>query len=451
MWKKFRKNSLKFFITVSLICLRTTLIAQAIETFSLPAGFRINAMQEYKEDLYFCGVILDTQMHLEYASIIKWNGNAFCTIAKSSLDSNRIYYHEVPGCMIVYNGELFVGGGFDSIDGVRVNNIARWDGSQWHSAGMGVVDTLKNDSMNVQIANFCVYNNELYVIGHFNKAGNVPVSNIARWNGINWLNVGEGLYSAKKLSWAYNNIVYQNKLYVLGNFDSAGRVSAHDIAQWDGIQWGRLGNGISGNANLTVYKGLLCTATYLLNTANPDGIQAWDGQKWDTTILIPFPYLISANTLFTYNSKLFVLGYGVYEFDESIGQWNIIPNVDSTDPIFYNPAIYQGDLYFGIYDQLLQVIKFGRVRYPGDSTPQPTYKIYPNPSTDYFTIETINPTQDMGYELYNCTGQRILTGRLSANVCCQDIHLKNVCAAGMYFIRIRDDSGWHIEKLVYVD
>ena len=49
--------------------------------------------------------------------------------------------------LVVYAGELYVGGSFEEIDGVTVNGIARWNGGTWSDldgglteSGRGVVD-----------------------------------------------------------------------------------------------------------------------------------------------------------------------------------------------------------------------------------------------------------------------------------------------------------------------
>src|SRR5437867_5252419 len=41
-------------------------------------------------------------------------------------------------CAVVYHGELYVGGRFEVIGGVRARHIARWDGSTWREVGGGL-------------------------------------------------------------------------------------------------------------------------------------------------------------------------------------------------------------------------------------------------------------------------------------------------------------------------
>ena len=40
--------------------------------------------------------------------------------------------------LAVFDGQLYAGGVFLEIGGERVNNLARWDGSDWHALGKGL-------------------------------------------------------------------------------------------------------------------------------------------------------------------------------------------------------------------------------------------------------------------------------------------------------------------------
>ena len=75
-------------------------------------------------------------------------------------------------------GNVYVGGSFNTVDGVTVNNIARWDGESWSALGSGVsnpVEALAIDS-----------EDNLYVGGFFELAGELQVNHIARWDGASW-------------------------------------------------------------------------------------------------------------------------------------------------------------------------------------------------------------------------------------------------------------------------
>src|SRR3989344_292288 len=112
----------------------------------------------------------------------------------------------------------------------------------WDSVGSGVSFSYGGSS----ILSSSVYNGELYVGGFFNIAGGIPVNDIARWNGANWNSVGSGVSSlGSPLSFVYSLSVYNGELYTGGDFDTAGGISANNIAKWDGITWDSVGSGVN--------------------------------------------------------------------------------------------------------------------------------------------------------------------------------------------------------------
>lgn len=147
----------------------------------------------------------------------------FQTILDLSADGGTIHG------IIKYNGNLVIAGDFDTINGVSVNNIALWDGTNWSPLGAGISENT-----------FCVqvYNNELYVGGMIYQAGGQTVHGIARWNGSIWDDVAGGetatssfLYSIREMK------VHNNKLIVVGDFSEMGGVATNDVAIWDGSMW----------------------------------------------------------------------------------------------------------------------------------------------------------------------------------------------------------------------
>ena len=104
-----------------------------------------------------------------------------------------------------------------------------------------------------------VYNDELYVGGQFEQAGAVKSLNIAKWNGTEWSAVGnmEG-GSVREL------VVFNQKLYAGGFFDAVNGINTGHIASYDGNSWTTLGsvNGLELKAtgvvrNMAVLKNVL--------------------------------------------------------------------------------------------------------------------------------------------------------------------------------------------------
>jgi hypothetical protein len=76
------------------------------------------------------------------------------------------------------NGHLYIGGSFESVNGIPVKYIAYWDDSTWQALGEGLnlqVNTLAFDP-----------GGDLYAAGLFTEAGGLPVHHVAYWDGERW-------------------------------------------------------------------------------------------------------------------------------------------------------------------------------------------------------------------------------------------------------------------------
>ena len=136
--------------------------------------------------------------------------------------------------------KVYIGGLFTSVDGVAANNIAVWDGTQWSPLGVGTDGLVQVIKINAA--------NALYAGGSFENAGGIAVRNIALWAEDGW----SGLTDANTGISGTNNEVRaiaiedENRIYVGGNFDTAGGISAPRIAIYDNNQWSTPGEGTSG-------------------------------------------------------------------------------------------------------------------------------------------------------------------------------------------------------------
>lgn len=185
--------------------------------------------------------------------IIRWNANngswetmgtglngRCCTIA---LDSS---------------GNVYVGGEFSTAGGVSANYMAfrNITTNTWSALGSGL-----NSRVNAIV--FDSINNALYVGGPFTTAGGISASAVAKWNitTSTWSALGSGLGTVG-LNDGMNEIVYcmalssTGKLYVGGTFTSAGGVSVTNIAVWDPTTstWSAMGTGLSGGVGTRVYS-----------------------------------------------------------------------------------------------------------------------------------------------------------------------------------------------------
>jgi glucose/arabinose dehydrogenase len=137
-------------------------------------------------------------------------------------------------------GNVYAGGEFSQIGGINANNIAVWNGSSWAALGTGT---------NGPVAKIGIdETGKVYVGGAFETAGDITVNNIALWENNSWKTLTDTSTNGIGTNNEIRAIGFDsdNKLYVGGNFDSAGNKPAPRIAVWDGSSWSTLGSGTSG-------------------------------------------------------------------------------------------------------------------------------------------------------------------------------------------------------------
>jgi hypothetical protein len=146
---------------------------------------------------------------------------------------------------------LYAAGVFSSAGGTAAGKIAKWNGTSWSTLGSAV--------LNSSIVSLAVFDDgagaALYAGGQFSAAGGVAANNIAKWNGTAWSSLGTGTNST-----VYGSIVFDDRngggpaLYVVGDFTTAGGVTANRIARWNGTSWSPLGSGMNNPVRcLTVF------------------------------------------------------------------------------------------------------------------------------------------------------------------------------------------------------
>jgi hypothetical protein len=212
--------------------------------------------------------------------IAQWDGNGWATIegvAGTGLSAQV-------STMIVYNGDLIVGGSFTQAGGADAWGIARWDGHTWSplagSLGSGVM-TAPFDF----VSGLAVYNGDLYAGGQFSMAGHVPVNNVARWDGHEWHSLiapgGVGVDGA-----VFTLAVYHGDLYAAGGFVHAGGKTVNNVARWDGSDWFELQGPSDVGTDQTVTAMTVFDDAVIIGSGDTAGgvpvnyIARWDGSTW---------------------------------------------------------------------------------------------------------------------------------------------------------------------------
>src|SRR5690606_1339248 len=132
-------------------------------------------------------------------------------------------------------------GDFATAGGAAVNNIARWDGSQWQSLGSGTDGPVRA---------IAIYDGDIVAAGRFFTAGGVPANFIARWDGAAWSPLGAGLTGVSQSDSVYTMLVHDGDLIVAGSFSGVpGVFGTRNIARWDGAAWHGMDGGFDRPVN----------------------------------------------------------------------------------------------------------------------------------------------------------------------------------------------------------
>lgn len=189
----------------------------------------VHKLESINNDLYATPYNTTTDSNHLY----KWDGSQWQKYAKGFYLTNTnlgMHYASSLYDVVEYNGQLVVCGEFDVAGGKLINGIATWDGTNWNGLGTGLADPMNGS--NIYPHKMLVQGNDLYVVGAFKKANGITVNGIARWDGTQWHAMGSGFNSA-----VYGIEEYMGSLYACGEFTKSGTDDVYSIAKWDGAKW----------------------------------------------------------------------------------------------------------------------------------------------------------------------------------------------------------------------
>jgi trimeric autotransporter adhesin len=190
--------------------------------------------------------------------------------------------------LAVSGNDLYAAGTFMMAGGSAANRIAKWDGSRWTALGSGISDWLgQRPDFPPTVRALAIYGGEVYAAGAFDGAGDVPVANIAKWNGNNWSALGSGIngwVNALAISGS-------DQLYAGGAFTTADGGATTNVVKWNGSRWSALGSGFDGPSDIgspgevkaLVVSGndLYAAGTFMTTGGSTASrIARWDGSRW---------------------------------------------------------------------------------------------------------------------------------------------------------------------------
>jgi hypothetical protein len=202
--------------------------------------------------------------------IAKWDGSAWSSLG-AAITGGTV------SVMTTWDGpggnRLYVGGSFATAGGVTANGIACWDGVQWHAMGTGI--TGWNEYIDAMMVWDDGSGEKLYVGGRFDTMDGLDTPLIARWDGETWEQVGDGLINDNYLFGIESMAVYDDgsgdALYVGGYEFHAPGQPLGNVSKWDGQQWTTVGPRYDGR----------CTTLCVFDDGSGPGLYRGGNAFWE--------------------------------------------------------------------------------------------------------------------------------------------------------------------------
>ncbi len=208
---------------------------------------------------------------------------------------------------IEFGDDLVVGGAFSYIGTTALSHIARWDGSDWLPMG---------DGFDGKVRVLAIHSGELYAGGEFDHSGSQPISGIARWDGSAWQPLNEQIdyYSIRSLCTFEGNLIAGGTAAWDSWYDEYYEIAG--LALWDGAHWTEMAEfdwGFQGCIwDLEIFAGdLIAAGSFegLDGDYSISGAARWDGVAWHS---FGNPYFI--NTLLTHENELYGGSNGLWRW-----------------------------------------------------------------------------------------------------------------------------------------
>jgi hypothetical protein len=176
-----------------------------------------------------------------FLHIAAWDGQSWQPLGAG--------FGEWAGCLLAFDDDgdgvdsLIAGGLLGGSGGTPLGPVARWDGSAWQPYPG------KFTGADPAVRTLAAFDDDgpgplaprLYVAGQFTRISNTIMNNISRFDGQQWLPVGDGVGTPgvrimRPLD-PDGDGPTSPVLYVGGDFETASDLSVAGLAIWDGVEW----------------------------------------------------------------------------------------------------------------------------------------------------------------------------------------------------------------------
>lgn len=208
--------------------------------------------------------------------IAQWANNSWAEVGTGIANGDYDYVNNlVPGLA----GDLYMGGSFRIAGDQRVDNVARWHEARWQTLGSGLLENEYGDGPANPYAIAVDETGRIFVGGEFTVAGGVRLSNLAMWNGSRWVAIGNANARVRDM------VIADGSLYVVGEFTQIGDLAASHVARLNlaTLTWSALGAGINDTVYAVDYADGILYAGGAFKSAGgvtAEDVAWWDGAAW---------------------------------------------------------------------------------------------------------------------------------------------------------------------------
>ncbi len=316
------------------------------------------------------------------------------------------------------NNDLFINGWADTIAGIPVQGMIKYDGTNWTTLPK-IYPNLTATSGFICVTVVESYNGMLYAGGNWSD-GTSTMDDLAMLDTIThtWVPVGTPL--SGQYTGINDMVVYKGELYIAGNICTCYGDPANGIMKWNGSQLLPVGTGTmpgyAGVSKMHVFDDKLWAVGEFIGMGSQPAqyVAYWDSVQWHGINGV-FDNVVGVVT--SLNNELYFGG----------GFWTV--NNDSVHKIVkYSP-------YVGI-DDLEQ-----------EKNP---VLLYPNPATNNLNISYPKSSKTQQLYLFDLSGRTILKKELALNSTEDQLNLEEI-PAGVYLTELVENTvHFGIKKLIII-
>lgn len=189
---------------------------------------------------------------------------------------------EHPAVILPYRDGFLLGGYFWGLGGGVSHSLALYDGSAWTSFPGGGVSEV-GASEGGTVGAMAEYRGYVYVAGNFQRVGNLTAPLLARWDGSEWSAVAPGTQGVTGSVTAL--APWGDRWVASGSFTLPGEQAATHIAVLDRERWDPIRPELNGSISaLTPFgEGTVVAGDFTMAGDLPvGGVASWDGSAWHT-------------------------------------------------------------------------------------------------------------------------------------------------------------------------